>query len=750
MIHKDLEITFQAVIGEATEKNHEYLTVEHLLFGIIHENRGKEIITGCGGNIARLKANLEKYFEEQVPKIPAGSPSDPQPTIGFQRVIQRALMQVRSSEKETADAGDVLAAIFLETESHAVHFLQKENITRLDVINYISHGVVKYSDETFSDPEHVSDRDNGESEEAPIKDPLTQFAVNLIQKAASGQIDPLVGRLREVKRALVVLGRRKKNNIIFIGEPGVGKTAIVEGLALKIHEGKVPPVLQGVQIYGLDMGSLLAGTKYRGDFEARLKATIKALENLPKVILFIDEIHTIVGAGAVSGGALDAANILKPLLNSGKVRCIGTSTYEEHKNYFEKDRAFARRFQKIELTEPSIAETYKIISGLKTAYEEFHGVKFTKSALKAACELSAKYINEKFLPDKAIDLIDEAAALIKLAPSFPKSNSVTRRHIEKAVSKIARIPPHRVSATDIDRLKGLENELKNVIFGQEEAIHTMVSSIKRARAGLSGAHRPIGCFLFTGPTGVGKTEVSRQMAQVLGIGFLRFDMSEYMEKHAVSRFIGAPPGYIGFEQGGLLTDSIRKQPHCVLLLDEIEKAHGDIFSILLQVMDYATLTDNTGKKADFRNIILVMTSNAGARDMDRTSIGFGDHSTDLQWKGKDAIQKLFSPEFRNRLDAIITFNPLNTEIMKQVVDKFIKEVNQQLQSKKISIVISDDLRIWLAKQGYDPRHGARPLGRVIQKRIKDPLTEEILFGQLAAGGKVTIDIENDSPRFSFS
>jgi len=755
MIKKDLEIIFQGVIREAQQRHHEYLTVEHLLYAVLHDKDGRDILINCGGNLSRLKANIEKFFVEHVPKLGTDSELDPQPTVGFERVIQRALLQVQASEKDTADAGDILAAIFLEPDSHAAALLLKEEITRLDVLNYVAHGVTKYSNDSPEPHETGATPagDQGLSDEDPetkVRNPLQQFATCLNEKAARGEIDPLIGRRREVGRSIVILSRRRKNNIIFVGEPGVGKTAIVEGIALRIHTGEVPESLKTGKIYGLDVGSMLAGTKYRGDFEARLKATIKALEGIPGVILFIDEIHNIVGAGAVSGGSLDAANLLKPLLNAGKVRCIGTSTYEEYKNHFERDRAFARRFQKIDLHEPSLPETYRILRGLQKAYEDFHGVKFTRGAIKAAADLASKYVTEKFLPDKAIDLMDEAAAMVKLSEKC-KSKIVRVRHLEKAVSRIARIPTRRVSASDTDRLRTIEEDLKKVIFGQNEAITAICASIKRNHAGLGGQQKPIGSFLFTGPTGVGKTEVSRQLAQVLGIGFIRFDMSEYMEKHAVARFIGAPPGYIGFDQGGQLTDSIRKQPFCVLLLDEIEKAHPDIYGILLQVMDYATLTDNTGKKADFRNVVLVMTSNAGAREMDRASIGFAsDDAKDVLWKGKDAVLKAFSPEFRNRLDAIISFNPLNPQIMLQVVEKYLVEINQQMASRKIEIRLSPEIREWLSEKGFDPRLGARPLARLMQKEIKDPLTEEVLFGKLKDGGKVLVDLVEGRPSFTFN
>jgi ATP-dependent Clp protease ATP-binding subunit ClpA len=747
MISKELELTIEATIRDAERRRHEYLTVEHILFALLHDEWGIEIITNCGGNVARLKAMLEEFFEKQTPKLPEGLNTPPQPTVGFRRVIHTAIEHVRSAEKQEADAGDILSAIFLERESHAVYFLESEGITRLDVLNYISHGISKRgyeSLESYNPTETIPER-----QYLPKGDPLKLFTVDLVQKAAEGGIDPLIGRERELERTIQVLSRRRKNNVVFVGEPGVGKTAIVEGLALKIHKGEVPEALKKARIFMLDMGGMLAGTKYRGDFEARMKATIKSLESIPGAILFIDEIHTIVGAGATSSSSLDASNILKPILNSGKLQCIGASTYEEYKNYFEKDRALSRRFQKIEIHEPTVKETIEILKGLKNYYERFHGVRYTETAIRAAAELSAKYINDKYLPDKAIDVIDEAGALLKLSPEYKRKKTVGQHEVEAIVAKIAKIPERTVSTSDAERLKRLEDELKKVVFGQDDAIHTLVSSIKRARAGLGNPDKPIGSFLFTGPTGVGKTEVSKQMASVLGIQFIRFDMSEYMEKHTVARLIGAPPGYVGFDQGGLLTDAIRKHPYSVLLLDEIEKAHPDIFSILLQVMDYATLTDNTGKKADFRNVILIMTSNAGTSEMSQSVIGFGDRTKDTQAKGKDAINKLFSPEFRNRLDAIITFNPLTPEIMKKVVDKFINELQQQLSQKRVIINISDRARDWLSEHGYDVQYGARPLARLIQTEIKDALSEEVLFGRLSKGGNVYIDLDKDRLTFKY-
>ncbi len=758
MIGKDLELSIEATIREAKTRSHEYLSVEHILFAILHDERGMDIITDCGGDIQRIKLSVEEFFKENIPKIPDHTDMDPQPTIGFHRVLQRALFHVQSAGKEEVDAGDLLAAIFLEEDSHALNFLESEGITRLDVLNYVSHGISKLTSEPDMDSSGEEDEEDDEEQEqlhyerklTRPRDPLKLFTVNLIESAKNGEIDPLVGREGELHRTIQVLSRRRKNNVIFVGEPGVGKTAIVEGLALKIHLGRVPDILRGTQIFLLDMGALLAGTKYRGEFEARLKATIEALKKVPDAILFIDEIHTVVGAGATSGGSMDASNILKPILNTGKFKCIGASTYEEYKNYFEKDRALSRRFQKVEIQEPSIQETMHILSGLKAYYEKFHGVRFTMSALKAAAELSAKYVNDKYLPDKAIDVIDEAGASVKLSPPYKQKKTVGAQEIERVVAKIAKIPSRNISATDIDKLKGLEDELEKFVFGQDDAIHSLVSSIKRSRAGLSAPDKPIGSFLFTGPTGVGKTEVSKQMSSVLGVRFIRFDMSEYMEKHTVARLIGAPPGYVGFDQGGMLTDAIRKHPYSVLLLDEIEKAHPDIFSILLQVMDYATLTDNNGKKADFRNVILIMTSNAGSKEMDRSAIGFGDRSKDTHAKSTEAINKLFTPEFRNRLDGIINFHTLTTEIMGKVVDKFIHELNLQLKQKKVRIAISEDVRHWLAKKGYDLFYGARPLARLIQAEIKDVITEDVLFGKLKKGGEVYIDLKEDRLRFDYS
>lgn len=749
MINKEFEITIEAMIKDARVRNHEYLTVEHILYAVLHDEIGADIISACGGDVPALKSSLDNYFNESVPKSEDGQGNYPQPTVGFQKVFQRALLHTESAAKEETDAGDILASLLLEEDSHAVYLLHSQGIKRIDVLNYISHGLERVSHENEDGLDETETADV-EGRQQPGKDPLEMFAVNLTAKAARGEIDPLVGRRSEIERTIQVLSRRKKNNVIFVGEPGVGKTAIVEGLAQRIYDGKVPASLGKAQIYSLDMGALLAGTKYRGDFEARLKSAISRLEKIPGAILFIDEIHTVVGAGATSGGSMDASNILKPVLNSGRLRCIGASTYEEYKNYFEKDRALSRRFQKIEIQEPSIKETIEILGGLKEYYEIFHGVKFTEAALRAAGELSAKYVNDKFLPDKAIDVIDEAGAVLKLSPAYKNKKIVGTKEVEKVIAKMARIPSRTVSTSDMEKLRGLEDDLKKAVFGQDSAIHSLSAAIKRNRAGLGAPERPIGSFLFTGPTGVGKTEVSKQMAAVLGVKFIRFDMSEYMEKHTVARLIGAPPGYVGFDQAGLLTDAIRRNPYSVLLLDEVEKAHPDIFSILLQVMDYATLTDNNGKKADFRNVILIMTSNAGAKDIVREAIGFGDRSKDTQSKSKEAITRLFSPEFRNRLDGIITFNSLTQGIMRQVVGKFIDELRGQLTQKNVRITLSDDATDWLASKGYDTMYGARPLGRLIQTEIKDALSDEVLFGKLKKGGSVHIGLKEDKLSFEYA
>ena len=744
MISKELSATLGFAVREAKKRRHEYVSIEHILFAILNDSTGMEIVESCGGSIDNLMTALENFFEEKIERIPEGNDYVLQQTIGFQRVIQRAVNHARSAEKNEVAVGDVLASIFLEKDSHAEYFLSEEGITRLDVLNYVSHNVAKTS---FPD-EPGSLTKPGKEERRKKANPLELFTSDLVKLAGEGKLDPLIGRKTELERTMQVLCRRRKNNPVFVGDPGVGKTALAEGLAQKIEKGDVPELLEDIQIFSLDLGGLLAGTKFRGDFEQRLKGVIAELQKRPKAILFIDEIHTIVGAGATSSGSMDASNILKPVLASGEIRCIGSSTYEEYKNHFEKDRALSRRFEKIEIPEPPVNETVQILKGLRSYYEEHHNIVYTDMALKTAAELSAKYLNDRYLPDKAIDVIDEAGAFVRLSGATHRKK-INPADIEKIVAKMARIPTQSVSTSDKAKLENLQDGLKKVVFGQDDAINALVTSIKRSRAGLGSPERPVGCFLFTGPTGVGKTEVSRQVAYNMGVEFMRFDMSEYMEKHAVARLIGAPPGYIGFDQGGLLTDGIRKHPHSVLLLDEIEKAHLDLFNILLQVMDHATLTDNTGRKADFRNVILMMTSNAGSREMSQQTIGFGDVHRDTESKGKKAIEKLFSPEFRNRLDDIINFNSLTPEIMEKVVDKFIDELNGQLSIKKVSLTISPEVRTWLADKGYDPSYGARPLARVIQTEIKDGLSDEILFGRLKRGGVVTVDLADDKLTFNY-
>jgi ATP-dependent Clp protease ATP-binding subunit ClpA len=738
MISKELSVTLGLAVREAKKRRHEYVCVEHILFAILYDSIGIEIIEACGGSIETMNRSLEEFFTQKLEQVPEGTEYVLQQTIAFQRVIQRAVNHVRSAEKQEVEVSDILASIFLEKDSQAAYILQQEGITRLDVLNYISHEISK----TSFDEESGGFVQTDKKEKKKKGDPLELFTIDLVQMAAEGKLDPLIGREPEMERTMQVLCRRRKNNPVFVGDPGVGKTAMAEGLAQKIDQGLVPDILKNVRIYSLDLGGMLAGTKFRGDFEQRLKGVIAALQKLPQAILFIDEIHTIVGAGATSSGTMDASNILKPVLATGEVRCIGSTTYEEFRNHFEKDRALTRRFEKIEISEPPVKETIQILKGLKSRYEKHHGIIYTDASLKAATDLSSKYLNDRYLPDKAIDVIDEAGAFIRLTGS-PQRKKINPSDIEKIVAKMARIPPRSVSSTDRSKLEVLKDELLTVVFGQDEAIDSLVTAIKRSRAGLGTPGKPVGSFLFTGPTGVGKTEVSRQLARILGVEFQRYDMSEYMEKHAVARLIGAPPGYIGFDQGGLLTDGIRKHPYSVLLLDEIEKAHPDLFNILLQVMDHATLTDNNGRKADFRNVTLIMTSNAGSREMSARTIGFGDAGKDAGAKGKTAIEKFFSPEFRNRLDATITFRALSVEIMENIVDKFIKELNEQLAAKKVKLSISATVRRYLAQKGHDATYGARPLGRLIQTEIKDKLSDEILFGRLTGGGKVLVDIDKD-------
>jgi len=743
MISKELSATLGLAVREAKKRRHEYVCVEHVLFAILHDSEGIDIVEHCGGDADNIKKKLEKFFTDRLERFPDDGDYVLQQTVGFQRVIQRAVNHVRSAEKQEVHLGDILASIFQEKDSHATYYLESEGVSRLSVLKYISHGR----------PQTVEkeDNDDGTSDDSKKKkkdSPLELYTVDLVKKAGQGKIDPLIGRANELQRVVQVLCRRRKNNPVFVGDPGVGKTAIAEGLAQRIYEGDVPDILLDARLFSLDLAAVLAGTKFRGDFEQRLKGVLNELKAMDNVILYIDEIHTVVGAGATSSGSIDASNILKPVLTVGELRCMGSTTHEEYKNHFEKDRALSRRFEKIDISEPTIPETVQILHGLKHCYEAHHNVEYTEQAIEAAAELSGKYINDRYLPDKAIDVIDEAGVLIRLEGGEGK-RKIRVSDIEKIVASMAKIPAKTVSTTDRSKLKSLGKRLQSVIFGQDDAIASLATSIKRSRAGLSSPEKPIGSFLFTGPTGVGKTEVAKQLAKTLGVEFLRFDMSEYMEKHSVARLIGAPPGYVGFDQGGLLTDQIRKSPHSVLLLDEIEKAHQDLINILLQVFDHGTLTDNNGKKADFRNVIIIMSSNAGAREMSSKTIGFGESNTDVKDKGKTAIERLFSPEFRNRLDAIITFNALDKKIMEQVVDKFIRELELQIADKKVAIHMSPAAKAWLAKNGYDTRYGARPLARLIQTEIKDTLSDEILFGKLTKGGRVTIGVKQEKLTFTY-
>jgi ATP-dependent Clp protease ATP-binding subunit ClpA len=749
MISKELEATLNSALKEAKNRRHEYVSLEHLLFALLRDKDAQAAILACGGDIEKLTKSLEEFFSGQLEVLPAGLDREPQQTLSFHRVLQRALIHAQSAERKEVTGSNVLIAMFREQDSYAVYLLEEQGIGRFDLVNYVSHGVSKAGDDEAraekSDDEQESDESEGRRKGV---NPLEAYTVNLVEKASRGNIDPLIGRDDEIERTIHVLCRRRKNNPIYVGDPGVGKTAIAEGLALKIHQGQVPDALKSAVIYALDMGALLAGTKFRGDFEARLKGVLKGLAKHPDSILFIDEIHTIVGAGATSGGSMDASNILKPALASGELRCIGSTTYHDYKSYFERDRALARRFQKIEVPEPSHDEAVKILEGLKPHYEKHHGVHYSSGAIKAAVKLSAKHINDRKLPDKAIDVIDEIGAAFKIQPAEKRRKTITPKDVEKMVAKIAKIPPRSVSSSDKEQLQNLERDLKLVVFGQDSAIDMLASTIKLSRSGLGHPEKPIGCFLFAGPTGVGKTELAKQLAKIMGIEFLRFDMSEYMEKHTVSRLIGAPPGYVGFDQGGLLTDAINRNPYAVLLLDEIEKAHPDLFNILLQVMDHATLTDNNGKKADFRNIVLIMTTNAGAREMAGTPIGFGAVSN--LGKGKEAIEKMFTPEFRNRLDAMITFNPLSRDNIERVVDKFVIELDQQLNERKVYLQLTNRARAWFAERGYDPAFGARPMARLIQNEIKRVLADEILFGKLQNGGKVEVDEQDGKLLFAYS
>ena len=747
MIAQELEVSLHMAFVEARQQRHEFITVEHLLLALLDNPSAAEVLRACAANIEDLRKSLSTFIRENTPTVGGSEEVDTQPTLGFQRVIQRAIMHVQSTGggKKEVTGANVLVAIFGEKDSHAVYYLHQQGVTRLDVVNYIAHGIKKSdppeppksgSGESGGNTESEKDEAGGEGKGSP----LDQFTQNLNQMAKDGKIDPLIGREYEVERVIQVLCRRRKNNPLLVGEAGVGKTAIAEGLAWRITQSDVPDVLADAVVYSLDMGALLAGTKYRGDFEQRLKGVLKQLRDQPRAILFIDEIHTLIGAGAASGGTLDASNLLKPALSNGTMKCIGATTFSEYRGIFEKDAALSRRFQKVDVNEPTVEQTVEILKGLKSRFEEHHSVKYAIGALQAAAELSAKYINDRHLPDKAIDVIDEAGAAQRILPKSRQKKTITRNEVEEIVAKIARIPPASVSTDDRDRLKTLDRDLKSVVFGQEPAIDALAAAIKMARSGLGKPDKPIGSFLFSGPTGVGKTEVAKQLALILGIDLIRFDMSEYMERHAVSRLIGAPPGYVGFDQGGLLTEQITKKPHCVLLLDEIEKAHPDVFNVLLQVMDHGSLTDNNGRKADFRNVIIIMTTNAGAETMNKATIGF----TTVRQQGDEMgdIKRLFTPEFRNRLDAIVNFRALDEVIIMRVVDKFLLQLEGQLSEKKVDATFSDNLRKLLAKKGFDPLMGARPMQRLIQDTIRKALADELLFGRLVDGGRLSVDVDD--------
>ncbi|MBE0622876.1 MAG: ATP-dependent Clp protease ATP-binding subunit ClpA [Burkholderiales bacterium] len=737
MIAQELEVSLHMAFVEARQKRHEFITVEHLLLALLDNPTAAEVLRACAANIDELRKSLAGFVAEHTPTVAGTEEIDTQPTLGFQRVIQRAILHVQSSGKKEVTGANVLVAIFGEKDSHAVYYLHQQGITRLDVVNFISHGITKTPQAQGSKPETSEEQQDEQAGHGALE----TYTLNLNAQALVGKIDPLIGRERELERVIQTLCRRRKNNPLLVGEAGVGKTAIAEGLARRIVEGNVPEVLARCQVYALDMGALLAGTKYRGDFEQRLKAVLKQLLDNCNAILFIDEIHTLIGAGAASGGTLDASNLLKPALSSGQLKCIGATTYNEYRGVFEKDHALSRRFQKIDVTEPSVEETVAILRGLKSRFEAHHGIKYSAAALTTAAELSARFINDRHLPDKAIDVIDEAGAAQRILPKTKQKKIVGKLEIEEIIAKIARIPPRSVSSDDRESLKNLDRDLKAVVFGQDKAIDALAASIKMARSGLGQPTKPIGSFLFSGPTGVGKTEVARQLAYCMGIELIRFDMSEYMERHAVSRLIGAPPGYVGFDQGGLLTEAITKKPHCVLLLDEIEKAHPDIFNILLQVMDHGTLTDNNGRKADFRNVVIIMTTNAGAEALNRTSIGFSQ----LRTTGDELaeIKRMFTPEFRNRLDAIISFAALDHEVILRVVDKFLMQLEEQLHEKKVEVIFTDALKAHLAENGFDPLMGARPMARLIQDTVRRALADELLFGRLVSGGKVNIDIDTD-------
>ena len=750
---RELEQTLHNALAAASSRKHEYATLEHLLFALIDDEHAAKVMVACGVDLSELKEQVARYLDSELDALKVQNATDPSPTSGFQRVVQRAILHVQSSGREEVTGANVLVALFSERESYAVYFLQQQDMSRLDAVSFISHGIGKGG-------RKLEDRSpKGSEEQAPQveekADPknkkdsaLDQFTVNLNEKALAGKVDPLIGRGPEVDRTIQILCRRSKNNPLYVGDPGVGKTAIAEGLARKIVEGDVPEVLAEAVIYSLDMGSLLAGTRYRGDFEERLKQVVAELEKMPHAVLFIDEIHTVIGAGATSGGAMDASNLLKPALSGGSIRCIGSTTYKEFRNHFEKDRALLRRFQKIDVNEPTIEDTIKILKGLRTAFEEHHKVKYTPDAIKTAVELSARYINDRKLPDKAIDVIDEVGAMQMLVPPSRRKKTITAREIEQVIATMARIPPKSVSSDDKKALGSLDKDLKRVVFGQDKAIDVLSTAMKLSRAGLRDPDKPIGSFLFSGPTGVGKTEVAKQLASIMGIPIQRFDMSEYMERHSVSRLIGAPPGYVGYDQGGLLTDAIDQQPHCVLLLDEIEKAHPDLFNILLQVMDNGRLTDHHGKTVDFRNVVLIMTTNAGASDMARQGIGFGDVSKEDA--SDEAVKQMFSPEFRNRLDAIVPFAYLGKDTVSRVVDKFILQLELQLAEQNVHIQCDSDAREWLGERGYDKLYGARPMARLIQEKVKQPLAEELLFGKLASGGEVHVSVKDDALSFEMS
>lgn len=749
MLTRELEETLSFAVDQAVKHKHEFVTLEHLLFALLEDRSAYEILFNCGARIEEIARALQEYFDNVLEKMPANANQMPELTSTFQSTIQYAVLQAEGSGQSAVDGGNILAALYQAEQSYAVYLLLQQGVTRLDILNYIAHGISK-----LETPEPVPDID-GEEEFAeggppqPRKKPLESFTSELVERASKGEIDPIVGREAEIERTIQVLCRRKKNNPLYVGEPGVGKTALAEGLALKISEGDVPEVLKDAKVFALDMGAVLAGTRYRGDFEQRFKAIINELKKQDNAILFIDEIHTIVGAGSVQGGSMDASNILKPALAAGELRCIGSTTHAEYKAAFERDRALARRFQRIEINEPTVEETFRILQGLKRFYEEHHGVKYTTESLKTAAELAGKYINDRFLPDKAIDVIDEVGASIKLLPEDKRPKKISVQMVENTIARMAKIPPRTVVSDEKERLKTLREDIKKVIFGQDEAIDQIVDAIQISRAGLGHETKPVGSFLFSGPTGVGKTEVSKQLAEILGIEFIRFDMSEYAEPHTVSRLIGAPPGYVGFDQGGLLTEAIMRTPHAVLVLDEIEKAHPNLFNLLLQVMDSATLTDNNGKKADFRNVILIMTTNAGARELSSGGVGFRNQS-ETKGQAKGVIERTFTPEFRNRLDAWVPFKALGIEIIKLIVDKFINELNGQLAEKRVIVRLDESAREWLAKNGFDSRYGARPMSRLIHAKIKQPLANEILFGELVNGGSVLVTLDGDQLKLNYT